>query len=262
MPASSYRPPPWLPGAHLQTIWPATFAPRPSIAWRRERWDTPDGDFVDVDFADPSLPGASRDTRPPQSIHAGAADPAPSGTPLLVLFHGLEGSSRSHYARAFADAALRRGWPLAVPHFRGCSGELNRAPRAYHSGDSAEIDWMLRRFARLRGSASPIAAIGVSLGGNVLLKWLGEQREAAGFVCAAVAVSPPQDLHASAVALSVGDNRLPRCARASGPCTASIARSRRSPILTSKAPASDAIHARSLARVPALTTTRNQLSVM
>src|SRR5690606_20032151 len=176
MPASSYRPPPWLPGPHLQTIWPATLAPCPSIAWRRERWETPDGDFVDVDFAGPPLPG----TRRPPPIHVGAADPALPGAPLLVLFHGLEGSSDSHYARALADAALRRGWSMAVPHFRGCSGELNRAPRAYHSGDSAEIDWMLRRFARMRGPASAIAAIGVSLGGNVLLKWLGEQREAAG----------------------------------------------------------------------------------
>jgi len=206
MPASSYRPPPWLPGPHLQTIWPATLAPCPSIAWRRERWETPDGDFVDVDFAGPTLPGTDRGARRPPAMRAGAADPAVSGAPLLVLFHGLEGNSGSHYARALADAALRRGWSMAVPHFRGCSGELNRAPRAYHSGDSAEIDWMLRRFARMPGPAPAIAAVGVSLGGNVLLKWLGEQREAAGFVRAAVAVSPPQDLHASAVALSRGFN--------------------------------------------------------
>jgi predicted alpha/beta-fold hydrolase len=86
--------------------------------WRRERWATPDGDFIDVDFA------------------------APGGAPLLVLFHGLEGSSASHYAQAFAVLGAARGW-AGVPHFRGCSGELNLAPRAYHSGDFEEIGWML-----------------------------------------------------------------------------------------------------------------------
>lgn len=187
MPAPPYRAPLWLPGAHLQTVWPATLASRPSIAWRRERWETPDGDFVDVDFAEPR------------------ADPA---APLLVLFHGLEGSSRSHYALAVAHAARLRGWRAAVPHFRGCSGELNRAPRAYHSGDSDEIDWILRRFAREHAQGAPLFAAGVSLGGNALLKWLGERGEAARFVRAAFAVSPPQDLRAGAIALSGGFGRV------------------------------------------------------
>ena len=189
MTASDYRPPGWLPGPHLQTIWPATLAPCPSIDWRRERWDTPDGDFIDVDFA-----GTGRGAR------------AEGDPPLLVMFHGLEGGSRSHYARALAAAALRRGWRIAVAHFRGCGGELNRAPRAYHSGDSAEIDWILRRFARAAGHGAPIAAVGVSLGGNALLKWLGEQGESARLVRAAAAVSAPHDLHASALALSRGFN--------------------------------------------------------
>ena len=114
-----YRAPAWLPGGQLQTLWPALHARRvagPRIAYRRERWDTPDGDFVDVDWLEPA---------------------APAGAPLLVLFHGLEGSSRSHYAEAFAGWARSHGVGLAVPHFRGCSGEPNRAPRAYHSGDFA-----------------------------------------------------------------------------------------------------------------------------
>ena len=91
------------------------------MALERNRWETPDGDFIDVDFAgDPAAPRR------------------------LVLFHGLEGCSESHYARAIAAHAARAGWRVALPHFRGCSGEPNRKPRAYHSGDTEEIDWVLR----------------------------------------------------------------------------------------------------------------------
>ena len=145
----------------------------------RERWDTPDGDFIDVDFC-------------------GAA----SAREQLVLFHGLEGSSDSHYARALAAHALRRGWRLAMPHFRGCSGEVNRRPRAYHSGDSEEIDWVLQRLG------APVYAVGVSLGGNALLKWLGERGGAAAArVRRAAAVSAPLDLAAAGDALDRGLNR-------------------------------------------------------
>jgi len=104
------------------------------------------------------------------------------------------------------------GWEAAVPNFRGCGGELNRAPRAYHSGDSEEIDWILRRFASeaiTQGRpARPIFAVGVSLGGNALLKWLGERGNAADFVRAALAVCPPQDLQAGASALARGFSRI------------------------------------------------------
>jgi hypothetical protein len=129
----------------------------------------------------------------------------------MVLFHGLEGSSDSHYARTLMAAALGRGLDGVVIHFRGCSGEPNRLPRAYHSGDSDEADWVLRRLAARRsaaGRSGPLLVAGVSLGGNVLLKWLGERGTDAGFVAAAAAVSPPQDLHAGAIALSKGFNRL------------------------------------------------------
>lgn len=189
-----YGAPAWLPGGHAQTIWPAVIAPRPAVAYRRERWDTPDGDFVDLDHA--PAPGA--------------AD-GPSERPLLALFHGLEGSSDSHYARALMAHALGRGFDGVVIHFRGCSGEPNRLPRAYHSGDSDEADWVLRRLAARRRAARQTGALiaaGVSLGGNMLLKWLGERGADAGFVAAAAAVSPPQDLHAGAIALSRGFNRV------------------------------------------------------
>ena len=194
--SDSYRAPRWLPGGHLQTLWPALVAPRPAVAYRRERWETPDGDFIDLDWA---LRSAADDGRP--TPHR----------PLLALFHGLEGSSHSHYARALMAECLARGIDGVVIHFRGCSGEPNRRPRAYHSGDSEEADWALRRLAAHRahaGGTGPLLAVGVSLGGNVLLKWLGERGTEAGFVSAAVAVSPPQDLHAGAVALSRGFNRV------------------------------------------------------
>jgi uncharacterized protein len=150
------------------------------VALRRERWDTPDGDFIDVDFC---------------------GDPAAKSQ--AVLFHGLEGSSDSHYARAIAGEAVRRGWRLALVHFRGCSGEPNRTRRAYHSGDSEEIDWVLRRLG------APLHAVGVSLGGNALLKWLGERgAEAATLVRRAAAVSAPLDLAAAGEALDRGLNRF------------------------------------------------------
>jgi len=186
-----YRAPSWLRGPHLQTIVPSLLSPRPAVRYRRERWDTPDGDFVDLDWLSPT-----------------PADAA--GRPLLVLFHGLEGNSGSHYARSLMAGAADRGWDGVVVHFRGCSGEPNRLPRAYHSGDSDEADWVLRRLAQRPGAAAggPLLAAGVSLGANVLLKWLGERGTAAGFVAAAAGVSPPQDLQAGAIRLSRGFNRL------------------------------------------------------
>jgi len=182
----NYTSPLWLPGGHLQTIWPALYARRvrgPRPQFRRERWDTPDGDFIDVDW----LQGATEPT-------------------LLVLFHGLEGSSQSHYAQAFAGFARQHGLSYAVPHFRGCSGELNRAPRAYHSGDWQEIDWILRTLrSRFTG---PIVAVGISLGGNALMRWAGEQGAAAAEVVSAVAsVSSPLDLAAGGHAIGQGFNR-------------------------------------------------------
>jgi hypothetical protein len=126
--------------------------------------------------------------------------------PLLVVFHGLEGSSASHYAEAFADVARIHGWACAVPHFRGCSGEMNLAPRAYHSGDFAEIDWILRRFASQH--SGPVVAVGISLGGNALMRWAAELGAEARQVVAGVAsVCSPLDLAASGWAISRGFNR-------------------------------------------------------
>lgn len=184
----NYCPPRWLPGGHLQTIYPATCIAKPLVAYRRERWDTPDGDFVDIDFVD------------------GAPD-----LPFLVLFHGLEGSSSSHYSRAVMAHLAGLGWSGAVPHFRGCSGELNRAPRFYHSGDAPEVDWILRRLAaETKASAGcenrKFYAAGVSMGGNALLRWLGESQHQAEIVDAACSISAPLDLAGGGAALSHGLN--------------------------------------------------------
>jgi hypothetical protein len=170
----------------LQTIW-AAVACRPyrseSPAYLRERWRAPDGDFIDVDH------------------FAGA-----QGAPWLVLFHGLEGSSLSHYAIAFALAARARGWSISVPHFRGCSGEPNLAPRSYHSGDFEEIGWMLGRIRERAGA--PVLAAGISLGGNALLRWTEEAGASAALVTSAVAsISAPLDLAACGAAIDRGFNR-------------------------------------------------------
>ncbi|EXI92618.1 MAG: putative hydrolase [Candidatus Accumulibacter sp. BA-94] len=185
-----YRAPDWLPGGHAQTIYPLLIKPAPR-SYRRQRWETPDGDFIDVDWADPPTASVSADSMP-----------------LLVLFHGLEGSSRSHYAITLMSACTAIGWTGVVVHFRGCSGEINRLPRAYHSGDSTEIDWILQRLQQLF-PARPRYAVGVSLGGNALLKWLGErQGNAANFLRAAAAISAPFDLGVSGHQLACGLNRI------------------------------------------------------
>ena len=181
-----YLAPRWLVGGNAQTIWPALFSRRfdgPVPQFTRERWAAPDGDFIDVDW---------------QGDDAEA--------PLLVLFHGLEGSSASHYAQAFAHWARAHGWRFVVPHFRGCSGELNLAPRAYHSGDYEEIDWILRRVRHQHRGR--IAAVGISLGGNALLRWAEEAGEtAARSVGAVCAISAPLDLAAGGRAIGTGFNR-------------------------------------------------------
>jgi hypothetical protein len=176
-----FKPAWWLPNPHLQTIYGSQLAPAPRVAMRRERWDSPDGDFVDLDFVDGT-----------------------AGSPWLHVFHGLEGSSDSPYARKLMAAAKRRGWRGSVLNFRGRSGEPNRLARAYHSGDSAEVDWVLRRVRGIAGDA-PLYAAGVSLGGNALGKWLGERgEEATAIVARAAVVSAPLDLNASAAALERG----------------------------------------------------------
>lgn len=175
----------------MQTIWPALFSRAQGDAqpyYARQRLTAPDGDFVDVDWSVASLAG-------PQGQR-----------PLLILFHGLEGSSTSHYALAFARYAAQQGWDFAVPHFRGCSGEINRAPRAYHSGDHAEVAWIVD--ALLLGRKGACYVVGISLGGNAMLRWTQEYPVGeAGKVQAVAAISAPLDLAACGAHIDRGFNR-------------------------------------------------------
>lgn len=179
-----YRAPAWLPGGHLQTIYTAVLAPRPRVAYQRQRWETPDADFIDLDWV------------------AG-----PANAPLVALFHGLEGDSTGHYAQSLMAAVQQRKWRGVVVHFRGCSGVPNRQVRAYHSGDWQEIDWILRRLKAATPDTALYAA-GVSLGGNALLKWLGvQQAEALAVLTAAAAISAPVDLAAAGRVMDLGFNK-------------------------------------------------------
>ena len=184
--ANPHRAPPWLPGGHAQSIVPRFLAP-PPIVYRRERVLTPDGDFWDFDWAD----------APSQNDTA----------PLVVLFHGLESSSNSHYARALMAGLAEIGWRGVIPHFRGCSGEPNLLPRAYHSGDHEEVGAMLTAIRVRIGAGVPLYAAGVSLGGSALLNWLGRAGSGAtSSLSAAAAVSAPIDLTAAGEAIGRGLN--------------------------------------------------------
>jgi predicted alpha/beta-fold hydrolase len=161
----------------------------PRLALRRERWELDDGDFVDLDW----LADGPREHPPDR--------------PLLVVLHGLEGSSRSHYAVGLLDRARAAGWSGVVLHFRSCSGEVNRLPRSYDSGFTDDLDGLVRRLAAER-PARPLGLAGASLGGNVILKWLGERGDAVpGAVVGAAVISTPFDLEACARAMDRGLNR-------------------------------------------------------
>jgi len=179
-----FQPAWWCPGGHLQTIWGSLFRRR-RLPLRRERLDTPDGDFVDLDWLE-----------------------GPATAPLLLVLHGLEGSVRSHYVTGLLAEARGRGWRGVALSFRGCSGEPNRQPRFYHSGETGDLDHVVGRVVA-REPAARIGAVGVSLGGNVLLKWLGERGAGAPpQVAAAVGISVPFDLAASARILDRGLRRV------------------------------------------------------
>ncbi len=206
----------WLPGGHLQTIYSAYFARHHSIAFVRHRVDTQDGDFLDFDWTGPGLfaDRLADGSRPMRDAHLHktaarrwmqdddwACLPDSPNTQALILFHGLEGSSHSHYAQAIAQHFRARGWVVVIAHFRGCSGFPNRMARAYYSGDSDEVAFMLNTVRE----ALPHAqwhAVGVSLGGNALLKYLGLHGEDSQWLRANAAISVPTDLVACGNSLS------------------------------------------------------------
>lgn len=184
----TFRSPWWLRGPHVQTLYSTLTRRRPQVSLRPERFELPDGDFVDLAWAQP--------------------EPADTTAPLVVVLHGLEGSVESPYARGILRALTRQGWRAVLMHFRGCSGVPNRLDRAYHSGDTADFDDVVSAL-RARFPDAPMAAVGYSLGANVLVKWLGEADAVADRpLNAAVAVSPPFDLAACADHLNRGPSRI------------------------------------------------------
>ena len=184
--AEAFRPAWWLPGPHFQTLWPALFRRRGKPVLMRERLELPDGDFLDLDWNG-----------------AGSSD-----NPFVLLLHGLEGSSASPYSWGLLAAFERRGWLAAVMHFRGCSGEPNRLARSYHSGETGDLAHVMEVIGR-RFPNRVLFAAGVSLGGNVLLKWLGEGGSGTPLAGAA-AVSVPFDLGQCADRLEKGFSKVYR----------------------------------------------------
>lgn len=186
MPISkAYSPAWWIPGAHLQTLWGKLFRRQPPAQANLIRWETPDGDFLDVY----RISGEH-------------------GAPRLLVLHGLEGTIRSHYAQGLLNEAARRGWAADLLIFRSCGAELNRTKRFYHSGETGDlafvIDRIISEFPR-----TPLALAGVSLGGNVLLRYLGEH--GVGLppeLTAAAAISVPFDLARSSARINRGFSRL------------------------------------------------------
>lgn len=194
--------PRWLPDGHTQTIAASVWAKYYRISFARERIDTPDGDFIDFDWAAPGVRASQLETL----LHHDSnefSDHFKPGQRALVLFHGLEGSSASPYAQAICHHFRARGWLVVVPHFRGCSGTPNRLPRAYHSGDSADIQFMLQTVRQRVPNATWYAA-GVSLGGNALAKYLGEYPNDAQWLAANAIISAPIDLVAAGHTLGQG----------------------------------------------------------
>lgn len=181
-PTPVFKPAWWLPGPHAQTLFPYIFRRQRLPRLTRERIELDDGDFLDLDW------GRHQDG------------------PLALLLHGLEGSIRSHYATGLMTSLDRCGYQTVLLNFRGCSGEPNRLPRSYHSGDTGDVDTVLKLLVR-QYPQRPVYIIGISLGGNVLLKWLGEN-PAQLLTQKAVAISVPFQLGIAADRLERGLSKL------------------------------------------------------
>jgi predicted alpha/beta-fold hydrolase len=208
---------PWLPGGHTQTLYGALFAPSNRLRFVRERIDTPDGDFLDLDWSAPGLVLSPRERQinrnnlPKHSAATRWIEPQDSeivaahgDAPALVLLHGLEGSSNSRYVQSILQYFRARGWLVVLAHFRGCSGAPNRLARSYFSGDIDEVEFIIQAvMARSPNAAWHVA--GVSLGGNALLKYLGERAKSENTpdnLKAAVSICAPMDLVAAGNRLS------------------------------------------------------------
>ncbi|TFH86129.1 hydrolase [Billgrantia azerbaijanica] len=183
---ADFQPPRGLANPHVQTLLPRLL-PRQRLPYRREILELPDGDFVELAWAQPA--------------------PRDSQAPIFVLFHGLEGSLASPYTRWLLGTAVRLGWRAVLMHFRGCGGRLNRLPRTYHSGDTADAYWLIGQLAHRYPHALKVAA-GVSLGGNMLLKLVAEQGGDGLDLAGAIVISAPLDLATCADTLHQGFARV------------------------------------------------------
>ena len=180
---SRFHPAWWLPGGHLQTLWAGHFRRTPDVELRRERIELDDGDFIDLDWLD-----------------------GPAGSPIILLLHGLEGSSQSRYAAGLMATFRQHGWRALVMHFRGCSDEPNRLQRRYHACETGDVE-TIYSLIKSRFPEDAIAVVGISLGGSVLIKWLSEHPEGLP-LCSAIAVSTPYELAKCAERLKHGISRL------------------------------------------------------
>ena len=181
----------WCPGRHSQTIWRRVFGRTPTVNIQRERWRTPDDDFLDLDFTETNYQ-ATENIR----------------TPTILLLHGLEGSSRAKYILGMLQWVTQLKWRGVALNFRSCSGEINRQKRFYHSGETTDLKWVVGQLIS-RFPNSPLFLTGFSLGGNVLLKWLGEEgKKVPTQVRAAAAISVPFDLAVAARRIDQGFNRI------------------------------------------------------
>lgn len=186
MTGNPFKPAWWLPNSHLQTLWPVLFRREiKNLPLERERLELPDGDFIDLDWL---------------------IENKDSDGPLVLILHGLEGSIESHYAKGTLQCVAQAGYRGVFMHFRGCSGEHNRLPRTYHSGETSDVDYVVKTILRRQPNVQ-LAAIGFSLGGNVLLKWLGETHQK-NPLKAAIAVSVPFELHKAATRIQKGFSRV------------------------------------------------------
>jgi len=179
---SEFVPAWWLPGPHLQTVWPSLLRHRPALSLRSQRLELPDGDFLDLSRV------------------------GPEQGPCVLILHGLEGNLRSHYAAGLLHILAEAGYHAVFMHFRNCGDQPNRLARSYHSGETGDLQWMLEHLVQETGSAVR-AAVGISLGGNVLLKWLGESGKQK-LLERAVAVSVPFLLAQAAERMGRGWSRL------------------------------------------------------
>lgn len=180
---SEFKPAWWLNNPHLQTIWPSFFKKRPEIDLIKHRLELDDGDFIDI--------STTKNTEK---------------KPIVLIVHGLEGTLESHYAKPLIKLLKDNGFAVWFMHFRGCSGELNRLKRSYHSGDSADLNTVIE-YIEATENKPPFAIIGFSLGGNILLKWLGEQQQKS-VITTAIAVSVPFRLGDAAERLEKSVSRI------------------------------------------------------